>query len=85
MSYTLEIARSAEREIHRLPGAVQSRVLRVVSGLQEEPRPPGCKKLIGADDLWRIRIGAYRVIYLIDDGIKLVRVERAGHRSDIYR
>ena len=82
MRYTLEVARSAEREIHRLPGDIKSRVMRAIAGLETQPRPHGCRKLVGSDDLWRIRIGAYRVVYLINDG---VRVERAGHRSDIYR
>lgn len=83
--YALEVARSAEREIHRLPSDIKSRIMRAIAGLETEPRPQGCKKLVGSDDLWRIRIGAYRVVYLINDRVRLVRVERAGHRSDIYR
>ncbi len=48
------------------------------------PRPPGCLKLTGAD-LWRIRIGDYRVIYAIDDALRLVMVVDVGHRGDVYR
>ncbi len=48
-------------------------------------RPPGCKKLVGHKDLWRIRIGQYRVVYYIADTIKLVRVERVSHRKEAYR
>lgn len=83
--YRVEVARTAEREIHRLPRDIQVRILRALTGLEKDPRPSGSRKLVGAQDLWRIRIGMYRVIYLINDGIKLVRVERAGHRSDVYR
>jgi mRNA-degrading endonuclease RelE of RelBE toxin-antitoxin system len=53
--------------------------------LAEVPRPPGCKKLIGFKDLWRIRIGTYRVIYSVSDVVQLVRIERVSHRKDAYR
>lgn len=85
MSYRVVISRSADREMKRLPIDIQVRMERAMIGLEQQPRPSGCKKLYGSDDLWRIRIGVYRVLYLIDDGVRLVRVERAGHRSDVYR
>ncbi|MCL4283265.1 MAG: type II toxin-antitoxin system RelE/ParE family toxin [Flavobacteriales bacterium] len=53
--------------------------------MAEDPRPPGCKKLTGHKDLWRIRIGNYRVIYFIGDQIKLVRVEKVSDRKQAYR
>jgi mRNA interferase RelE/StbE len=48
------------------------------------PRPPGCKKLVGGDKEWRIRIGDYRVVYEIDDAAKTVDVTRIAHRRDVY-
>jgi mRNA interferase RelE/StbE len=53
--------------------------------LAENPRPAGCKKLKGHDDLWRIRIGSYRVIYFIGDAIRLVRIEKVSDRKEAYR
>jgi mRNA interferase RelE/StbE len=47
-------------------------VLRKVAALEDDPRPPGATRLVGADDLWRIRIGDYRVVYAIEDGRLLV-------------
>ena len=49
--------------------------------------PPGCKKLKGKlyDNMWRIRVGDYRILYLIEDVVKVIDVKRIGHRKDIYQ
>ncbi len=49
------------------------------------PRPTGCKKLVGGDKQWRLRIGEYRVVYEIDDQAKTVDVTRITHRREVYR
>jgi mRNA-degrading endonuclease RelE of RelBE toxin-antitoxin system len=46
--------------------------------------PPGCKKLRGFKDQWRIRSGDWRVVYIIDDAAKLVRINCIAHRREIY-
>ena len=61
------------------------RVAEAVGKLASEPRPAGCRKLKGHADIWRLRVGSYRIIYSITDTIKLVRVERVRHRKDAYR
>jgi mRNA interferase RelE/StbE len=48
-------------------------------------RPHGCVKLQGADDLWRIRVGEYRVIYAIGDDRRIVDISAVRHRRDAYR
>ncbi len=53
--------------------------------LAEEPRPDGVKKLAGSDDLYRVRVGDYRIIYQIRDATVLVVIIRVGHRGDVYR
>ena len=53
--------------------------------LAGDPRPAGCKKLRGHKDLWRIRAGDYRVVYIIDDANALVSITRVAHRREIYR
>jgi hypothetical protein len=55
------------------------------AALGDNPRPPGCVKLAGADDLWRIRVGQYRVVYAIREAELLVLVARVAHRRDVYR
>jgi len=56
-----------------------------IDALEENPRPSGCKKLKDAtENLWRIRVGDYRIIYVIADEVKIVDVRKVGHRKDIY-
>jgi mRNA interferase RelE/StbE len=55
-----------------------------IESLAQNPRPPGCKKLKGYKDKWRIRIGDWRVVYIIDDETKLVSVTRIAHRREVY-
>jgi mRNA interferase RelE/StbE len=52
--------------------------------LADNPHPAGCKKLEGYKDLWRIRVGDMRVVYVIDDSAKLVSVVRVAHRREVY-
>lgn len=68
-----------------LPQKILTPVTEAIFSLAENPRPRGCKKLKGTkQDYWRIRIGDYRVIYSIDDVIRIVDVNKVGHRRDIY-
>ena len=83
--YAVSFRRSAEKDLRKLDGKVQTRVLRAVDGLVFDPRPDGCRKLQGSDDAYRIRVGDYRVIYTVDDEVLIVAVERVRHRRDVYR
>lgn len=85
MPYTVEIDTKAAREIRALPRRDQRRVIARAAALADNPRPARCVKLSGSTDLWRIRVGAYRVIYQIQDERSLVTVVRVGHRRDVYR
>jgi mRNA interferase RelE/StbE len=59
--------------------------MNAISALATDSRPKGCKKLKGSEDeLWRIRVGDYRVVYFIEDEIKLVDIQRARHRKEVY-
>jgi mRNA interferase RelE/StbE len=83
--YKVVFARSARRELERLEASVARRIIARVEALTTEPRPHGCVKLRGAADLWRIRVGDYRVVYAIDDRAGLVDVRIVRHRGDAYR
>lgn len=85
MNYRIEFAPSAAREFRRLPADVRTRISRKIDQLATNPRPPGCKKLAGPADRWRIRIGDYRVIYDIHDQLLRILVLTVGHRGDVYR
>ena len=82
--YKVVIAKSAEKELARLPVAVIVRIREKVSLLADDPRPDGCKKLKGHKDLYRIRVGDYRIIYSVNDGVLTVTVVAIGDRKDIY-
>ncbi len=83
MSYEVLILRRAQKELADLPKADYERVRDAVVALTENPRPAGCKKLVGREG-WRIRSGDYRVIYEIDDTQQKVTVLHIGHRRDVY-
>jgi mRNA interferase RelE/StbE len=84
VSYKVEITASAEKELARLPKADRVRVARAIMTLAAVPRPRGCRKLTGQEDVYRIRVGVYRVIYSIEDRRIVVVVLKLGHRKDIY-
>lgn len=84
MTYVVTFARSARKELERLSVPIRSRVFRRTELLASNPRPVGCKKLEGAADLWRVRIGDYRVIYSVDEAGR-VDIAAIRHRSDAYR
>lgn len=85
MSYKISIAKKAFKELSGLPVKVNEHIIEAIDDLKENPRPAGCKKLKGeSEDIWRIRVGDYRILYFIDDGIRVVEIRRIGHRKDIY-
>jgi mRNA interferase RelE/StbE len=83
-NYDVSLTSSAEKELKKLSGQLTARIVPRLENLAFNPRPSGCKKLVGGDDEWRIRVGDYRVVYTIDDARLLVEVTRIRHRSEIY-
>jgi len=83
--YRIEVSSTAERQIRRLERDDQLRVLRAVRDLGTTPRPRGCRKLRGYDDVFRIRVGTFRVLYSVESDRILVIILKVGHRKEIYR
>jgi len=84
-AYRLLIKASAAKEIERLPTRKLRRaIVDRIHALAQDPRPPGCVKLSGADK-YRIRHGAYRILYRIEDDRLVVTVVRVAHRKSVYR
>ncbi len=83
--YSVGYGSTAQKEIGKLDRQVARRIARAVSALGANQRPPGCRQLVGYDDLWRIRIGGYRVICTIKDDELIVLALRIAHRSEVYR
>ena len=82
--YSIVITRGAERDLDRLDRAVLNRVAREVDALSVEPRPMGCRKLVNQVNLWRVRVGDWRILYEIDDAARAVNVVAVRHRSKAY-
>ena len=64
--------------------ALLDRLLAATDKLSANPRPPGCRKLAGTSDRYRVRVGDYRIIYRVDDGKVTVLVLVIGHRREVY-
>ncbi len=84
MTYRILVRRSAQKELEALPKKIRVRVAAVIEDLASDPRPKGSIKLTG-NDLYRIRSGDIRVVYLIENDRMIVIVVRVGHRRDVYR
>lgn len=84
MRYTVVLRRAAEKALDKLPHWLQDRIRVHIDALADNPRPHGCVKLTGSGE-YRIRVGDYRVVYLIEDARLVVIVVRVGPRGDVYR
>jgi len=86
MAYVVEFAPAARRQLRKLDRPVQKRILRRVERLENQPLPKTAEKLKGAaKQLYRVREGDYRIIYMIEDDHLIILVVRIGHRSEVYR
>lgn len=83
--YKLEISRTAEKQLRKLPADDRRRVARAMLALGDEPHPTGSRKLAGFDDVFRIRVGVYRIIYSVAGRTLVIIILKIGHRKDIYR
>ena len=84
-AYEVLFARSARKELEDIEVRFAVQILKKIEELSINPRPTGSKKLKGEKDLWRLRVGNYRVIYSISDSDKLIDVSVIRHRKDVYR
>ena len=85
-SYSVFIKTSAAKELEAVePRGIRIRIASRIQGLGKTPRPPGSQKLAGEKERYRIRQGAYRIVYSLDDAARVVEVVRIGHRRAVYR
>ena len=85
MTYRIQVASAAVRQLRKLDPAARRRVEAAIELLADQPRPSGAKKLVGGDGEWRVRTGDYRIVYEIRNEVLLVLVVAIGHRRDIYQ
>ena len=82
--YAIAIKESAQKELDALDDRLFRRIDKKIVRLAVNPRPTGCKKLKGSKDHYRIRIGDYRVVYILDDSARVATITRVAHRRDVY-
>ena len=84
--YDVFIKPSALKELESVDSRKLRRVIvERIESLGDDPRPLGCRKLVGGMDRFRLRCGVWRVVYLVEDDRRSVTVVKVGHRKDIYR
>lgn len=82
--YRLIFKKSVAKDLRPIPNKDVTRLLTLIETLQNNPRAEGCLKLSG-QERYRVRLGAYRIIYEIQDSLLIVEVVKIGHRSSVYR
>jgi mRNA interferase RelE/StbE len=89
LSYRIEFASSANKELAKLIKKIQPKQARLITetieDLQEDPWPPGVETVEGEENLWRVRQGDYRIIYSIEENVLVVYIVKVGHRKDVYK
>ena len=83
--FKIYLERSAEKSFNDLPQDIVKRIISHIKSLKDNPKPTGCRKIVGTERDYRIRIGDYRVIYEIDEANKRINIMAVGHRKDIYQ
>ena len=83
MNYHIELESKARAEFQELPKDILLLINAVLADISQDPRPPGAKRLPGAEG-FRLRRGEFRLLYTIDDDKKVVRIYRAGRRREVY-
>ena len=83
--YTVGFTGAALKQLEKLPVRVRQRIVTAVERLSDNPRPSTAAKLSGHEDIYRIRVGDYRVVYEVEDERLVVLVLRVAHRKDAYR
>lgn len=83
MTYRIELAPNAKRDLKKLQGTPAiKRIRNAIDDLATDPRPASVKNLVDEDNLWRVRVSDYRIVYTINDGKLLVLIVRLAHRSE---
>ena len=83
--YEIEISRTAEKQLRKLPRLDRERVARKMSSLARDPYPHGTRKLAGYEDVYRVRVGHWRILYSVGTKTLIIIILKVGHRGDIYR
>jgi mRNA interferase RelE/StbE len=82
--YQIVILRAAQKEINKLQTPTAEKIFTTIRTLATDPRPAGCKKLVATKNSYRVRVGDFRILYTIEDQIRIVEVSGVKHRREAY-
>ena len=85
MIYALRYEKRVLKDLDRIPEKELVRIDKTIQGLALQPHPAGVKKLVGQENLYRVRQGDYRIIYAVDHKARVVSILGVRHRRDVYR
>lgn len=85
MKYSVKLKPQAEKQLKKLDKKQAERITIAIAALAFNPRPAASLKMSGYDDVYRLRVGDYRILYEIHDSVLLIQVVRVGHRKDVYK
>lgn len=85
MAFKIEVLPSAADELASLPREIQRRLARKIDALADRPQPQGVRMSRGKEQLLRLRVGDYRVIYRLSSERRTIVIVKIGHRGDVYR
>lgn len=83
-SYKIEWKSSAQKELRKLDKTVISPLIEAVAALANNPYPVGCRKIVGSESSYRVRVGNYRIIYQVQNQELIIEIIKVGHRQSIY-
>ena len=83
-SYSICFNGSVKKELRQISKPYLQKILSKIEELSDEPRPFGVKLLRGENRYYRVRQGDYRIIYDVDDAVRMVTVVAVGHRKEVY-
>ena len=85
MPYAVRFKSSARREYDKLEDSLKSKIRSAIDDLEQEPRPHGAIKLTNSGNEYRFRVGSQRIVYTIEESIKVVEIQRIRDRREVYR
>lgn len=85
MAYRIGFERRANKDLDSLPIRVRARILKALDRLAVDPYGAANVKALRSREAYRLRIGDYRVVYVVRRELLLVLVIEVGHRREVYR
>ncbi len=85
MKYTVEVTPKARKSLQKIDPVFAKKIRDRLRSLEENPHPHDCQKLEGLDNVYRTRVGRYRIVYEINEKKVFIVVVNIDHRKDVYR